>query len=154
VDNVWQAPEHLGVAMARRYALECCLTTDHDLFLLMDNDMLVRPGFDVDGMDVWLKHKQNHKNCLGSPYRSHSGHREREIDFGEYLFGTSNAGAMLYFDRRMVEHVLNTMVPWLWNVWWDWTLSGFVNGFIKPKADYATHIGHDSDALHPVHPED
>jgi hypothetical protein len=149
-DFVWQSDKHLGVGMARRYALECCLRTSHDMFTIMDNDMLVKPGFDTDVAELWHMYRHVHIGCLASPYRSTlEEHTTREMLFRSYVFGTSSPGAMLCMDRAAVGNLLARMVPELWTAWWDWVLGGFVNGFIKPKSTYATHIGTDADALHP-----
>jgi hypothetical protein len=149
VDFVWQPDKHLGVGMARHYAIECCLRTSHDTFLVMDNDMMVKPGFDTDIVELWHTHRSDHIGCLASPFRTtYAPHVVREMVFRDYIYGTSSHGAMLCMDRPVAADLLARMVPELWTNWWDWVIGGFVNGFIKPKYSYAAHIGTDADAVH------
>lgn len=150
VDHVWQLDAHSGAGAARYEALLRCRESSHEVFLVMDNDVQVSPGFDTEALDLWFAHRGRHPKCLGTPFHpALLHHTEREFDFGEYLFGTSCSGAMLFMDRSMVNHILWTMPRNLWDSMWDWTLGGYVGGFVKPKKSYATHVGHDEDALHP-----
>lgn len=142
-------PEHLGVGLARRFALEHALTIDdEDLFLFCDNDLLFAPL--VDSKILHLMHRAHrHPGCVISPYRPCTEeHIARDIDFGDYIFSTATAGAAILMDRQTIKRVLDRMPKEFWTDLWDWALSGFINGCIKPRVSLVQHVGNDEDAIH------
>lgn len=151
VDFVWRSWYRRKVGMARRFALECCLQTNENLFCIMDNDLLVTPGFDFDMANLWMEYRDRHPGCIASPFRAEvAEHLERDLDFGDYVFSTATSGCMLLLDRPLIERLLTRMPVKFWTDYWDWALCGFINGCIKPRITYARHIGYDRWAVHPT----
>jgi len=148
--GVWNAlrdNDHLsGVGRMARNRLEVFYGYTGDLGddgigILLDNDALVVPGFDIEAMRLVKLSRLLYGNSgvLATLYRSSahpSTHEDKELS---YVAMEHIGGISLVVDRAGALRLLGSEIQWGHE--WDWQLHTAIPHIIAPPHSYVEHIG-------------
>ena len=142
VHHYWPIKNRVGLGLARRYAMKKAAETYHNyIHYFIDDDVFVRNMFDVTPLRLFVKYQRRHHGCIGSAYTQNcEWHEKRQIDFGNYYFGTSAPGSAIFMRPTTTDMLIHTVPKHYWSQHWDWMLFGFVNGCIRPKRSFVRNV--------------